>query len=159
MFDGTLIQKQNLYKISSKRRNPVLADLSYGKAWSGLKKILDNYEMQKNYNINYTPEFYSTHSSFFIILKNLNYNHLTNSDEVATNSDEVATNNIKVEYKQQVEIVLNFAKNKNIFVAKDIEKLLNIKSSRARKILLLMVKDNLLQKLGENKNREYKLNI
>lgn len=119
---------------------------------SGLKKILDNYEMQKNYNINYTPEFYSTHSSFFIILKNLNYNHLTNSDEVATN-------NIKVEYKQQVEIVLNFAKNKNIFVVKDIEKLLNIKSSRARKILLLMVKDNLLQKLGENKNREYKLNI
>ncbi|MGZ9413853.1 hypothetical protein ACXX84_04015, partial [Mycoplasma sp. AC157] len=55
-------------------------------------------------------------------------------------------------------IVLNFAKQQEEFKSKDIEKLLNIKSSRVRKILLNMVKNNKLISIGENKNRKYKLN-
>lgn len=79
MFDGTFIQEQNPYQISSKRRNPIIADIFsrmnlMERRGSGLKKILDSYQTQEKYSEDLKPEFRSTQSSFFIILKNLNYN-------------------------------------------------------------------------------------
>lgn len=90
MFDGTFIQEQNPYQISSKRRNPIIADIFsrmnlMERRGSGLKKILDSYQIQEQYNEDLNPEFRSTQSSFFIILKNLNYN---SSDKVAISSDK-----------------------------------------------------------------------
>lgn len=90
MFDGTFIQEQNPYQISSKRRNPIIADIFsrmnlMERRGSGLKKILDSYQTQEKYSEDLKPEFRSTQSSFFIILKNLNYN---SSDKVAISSDK-----------------------------------------------------------------------
>lgn len=83
MEDGTLIQNQDILNISSKRRNPILADLFsrmnlMERRGSGLKKILDYYTMQENYNDDLRSQFYSTTSSFIIKLKNLNYNDAQN---------------------------------------------------------------------------------
>lgn len=78
MCDGSFIQEQDIFNISSKRRNPVIADLFsrmnlMERRGSGLKKILDSYQTQENYREYLKPEFRSTDSSFFIVLKNLNY--------------------------------------------------------------------------------------
>ncbi|MDO4777948.1 MAG: helix-turn-helix domain-containing protein [Tissierellia bacterium] len=148
MFDGTFIQEQNPYQISSKRRNPIIADIFsrmnlMERRGSGLKKILDSYQVQEKYNEDLKPEFRSTQSSFFIILKNLNYN---SSDKVAINVD-----------KNQEQIVLDFAKENKLFKTKDIEILLSVKSARARRILSKMVENNLLESIGENRNRQYRL--
>ncbi|WP_052746224.1 ATP-binding protein [Mycoplasmopsis canis] len=92
MIDGSIIQEQGLYQISSKRRNPLIADIFsrinlMERRGSGFKKILNSYKIQKNYTKNLKPQFYSNESSFFIILKNLNYNSDTTT---TTSSDKVA---------------------------------------------------------------------
>lgn len=79
MFDESFMQEQNPYQISSKRQNPIIVDIFsrmnlMEKRESGLKKILDDCQTQENYREDLKPELRSTQSSFFIILKNLNYN-------------------------------------------------------------------------------------
>ena len=79
MYDGTLVQNLDPFNVSSSRRNPVLADI-FGRMdlmerrCSGLKKIIESYEFEKNYKEDLKPEFRSTESSFLVILKNMNYN-------------------------------------------------------------------------------------
>ena len=79
MVSGKNIQDLDLSKsIISKRRNPVLADvfarLGYmERQGSGIKKIIENYEVEVNYNEDLKPEFFSDSSQFSVILKNLNY--------------------------------------------------------------------------------------
>lgn len=78
MFDGTKIQDVDPLTVSSKRRNPVLADIFsrlklMERRGSGFKKILDDYERQVLYNENKKPLFYTMNESFYVELKNLNY--------------------------------------------------------------------------------------
>lgn len=74
MSDGSFIQNLDIDTISSSRRNPVLADL-FGRMdlmerrGSGLKKILESYQFEKNYTEELKPEFRSTESSFFVFLR------------------------------------------------------------------------------------------
>lgn len=65
--------------VPSRRRNPVIADvfqrLNYmERRGSGFKKIIGDYEVQHNYNDDLAPVFKSQYDSFFLTLKNLNYN-------------------------------------------------------------------------------------
>ena len=97
MMDGTFIQELNLSNISSKRRNPMIADVFsrmhlMERRGSGLKKVLDIYESQEEYDASLRPEFRSTQSSFFAVLKNLNYEYdkrtaVKNGDKGAINPD------------------------------------------------------------------------
>lgn len=78
MPDGTFIQDLDINSVSSVRRNPLLADI-FGRIGymerqgSGLSKICRAYEHQDNYVPKKEPIFTSTRTSFFVILKNLNY--------------------------------------------------------------------------------------
>ncbi|QZE12572.1 ATP-binding protein [Mycoplasma sp. Ms02] len=210
MIDGSFIHDQNPYKISSKRRNPVIADIFsrmslMERRGSGLKKILDTYESQDKYEEYLRPEFRSTQSSFFIILKNLNYknediNNISNKKEAdfSTKINERVTDqdsnqnaekfsekiqnekmikkskqkdkvkaflsishinkkSSKVLLSNQENLVLKFAKRKKSFQTKHIEHLLGIKSSRARSVISKMIEKNILEGIGEKKNKEYKL--
>lgn len=79
MVSGKNIQDLDLSKsIISKRRNPMLADvfarLCYmERQGSGIKKSIENYELEVNYSEDLKPEFFSGSSQFSVILKNLNY--------------------------------------------------------------------------------------
>ncbi len=78
MYDGTFIQDENPYNIASTRRNPVLADVFarmdlMERRGSGLKNIIEDYKFQENYKEELKPEFRSTETKFFAVLKNLNY--------------------------------------------------------------------------------------
>ncbi len=86
MFDGTVVQEQNLYDISSTRRNPVISDLFsrmnlMERRGSGLRKIIEAYESEENYTEDMKPKFLSTHSNFRVVMYNLNYKKFTIDDE------------------------------------------------------------------------------
>lgn len=78
MYDGTLVQERDTSRISSVRRNPVIADiferLKYmERRGSGFRKIKEDYVIQYFYSKEMEPEFYSDAVSFILTLKNLNY--------------------------------------------------------------------------------------
>ena len=53
----------------------------------GIKKIIENYELEVNYIEDLKPEFYSDSSKFSVILKNLNYGK--SLEEVAIASEKL----------------------------------------------------------------------
>jgi ATP-dependent DNA helicase RecG len=78
MYSGKLIQELDINKLKSERRNPVLADLFHRMRYmdrrgSGLWKILNETKKLYGYSDKFQPVFYSTHSSFTVVLKNVNY--------------------------------------------------------------------------------------
>ena len=78
MADGSIIQNLKLSDVSSKRRNPVLADvfsrLGYmERQGSGLEKIIEWYQSCSNYTDDKIPSYSSTPSQFIVTLPNLNY--------------------------------------------------------------------------------------
>ena len=152
MFDGSFIQEQNIMEISSLRRNPIIADLFnrvhlMERRGSGLKKIISSYQNAINYTQEKEVEFKSTQKDFKVILKNLNY-------KVAIKSgDKVA---IKFQ-DEQLKKILEYIKKHNNCRTSDIENLLSVKSSRARKLLSILVSEKKIEALGQNKNRYYVL--
>ncbi len=88
MADGSRIQEMDVTRISSMRRNPVLADivgrLGYmERQGSGFQKITDAYKFAHNYRDDLKPKFYSDASSFQVTLYNLNYGTTVNAYKVA----------------------------------------------------------------------------
>lgn len=78
MFEGKPIQDCVLTEIGSARRNPVIADLFHRMKFmerrgSGIRKIITETEKLPGYDESKKPSFYSTHSSFFVTLQNINY--------------------------------------------------------------------------------------
>ena len=150
MFDGSFIQEQNIMEIASIRRNPIIADLFnrmhlMERRGSGLKKIISSYQNAINYTKEKQVEFKSTQKGFKVILKNLNY-------KIAIKSgDKVA---IKIQ-EEQSEKILKYIKEHKSCKTSDIENLLSVKSSRARKLLSILVSQKKLQAIGQNKNRYY----
>lgn len=160
MFDGSFIQEQNIMEIASVRRNPIIADLFnrmhlMERRGSGLKKIIASYQNAINFTQEKQVEFKSTQKEFKVILKNLNYKvAIKNGDKVAIKSgDKVA---IKIQEEQLIKILEYIKEHKSCKTA-DIENLLSVKSSRARKLLSILVSQSKLQAIGQNKNRYYTL--
>ena len=157
MYDSTFVQNIDPYKVSSSRRNPVLADLFarmdlMERRGSGLRKIIEAYQAEENYKEELKPEFRSTESSFFTVLKNLNYSTENSDDKVAIKSgDKVAIKN----KNEQLEAIIKFADLRGEFKTADIEELLSIKSSRARLLISELVKIGKLESIGSNRNRRY----
>lgn len=78
MINGKNIQDLNIMNISSRRRNPIIADifsrLKYmDRRGSGLKKIVEEYSKQPYYQEDIKPTFYSDESLFNLTMKNMNY--------------------------------------------------------------------------------------
>ena len=158
MFDGSFIQEQNIMEIASVRRNPIIADLFnrmhlMERRGSGLKKIIASYQNAINYTQEKQVEFKSNQKEFKVILKNLNYKvAIKSGDKVAIKSgDKVA---IKIQEEQLIKI-LEYIKEHKSCKTSDVENLLSVKSSRARKLLSILVSQSKLQAIGQNKNRYY----
>ena len=114
MVSGKNIQDLDLSKsIISKRRNPVLADvfarLGYmERQGSGIKKIIENYELEVNYSEDLKPEFFSDSSQFSVILKNLNYGKSIENLVIDSKNQAIKTENQAIEFKNQaIETAIN----------------------------------------------------
>ena len=78
MVSGISLERKDLLKIPSKRRNPILADifsrLKYmERRGSGFKKILADYEGQVEFDETKMPVFEAKNDDFTLTLYNLNY--------------------------------------------------------------------------------------
>ncbi len=87
MVDGTFIQERNINNIISKRRNNVIADVFdrldlMERRGSGLKKIIDYYEICENYSKDKKVIFESNPYDFRVILPNLNYKNRNDTDNI-----------------------------------------------------------------------------
>lgn len=77
MLDGSLVQNLDPMNITSKRRNPVIADIFsrlklVERRGSGFKKIMENYHAYSA-SEEQIPKFHSDAHDFFIVLPNLKY--------------------------------------------------------------------------------------
>ena len=121
MCDGTKIQDNDIYNISSKRRNPILADifnrLHYmDRRGSGFKKMVEYYEFQRNYNEELKPIFFSNNNDFYIVLKNLNFsNESMTLIECDTQNDTQNDTQSDTRNKKTIELIKELIeKNRNI---------------------------------------------
>ena len=78
VYKGRAIQDQDINKVKSERRNPILADLFSRMRYmerrgSGLQKIVNETQKLYGYKDDFKPEFYSD-TSFTVTLYNVNYN-------------------------------------------------------------------------------------
>ena len=78
MYGGHMIQELDIEQLKSERRNPIIADLFHRMKYmerrgSGLEKIINETIKLPGYAEKFKPEFYSTISSFTVVLKNVNY--------------------------------------------------------------------------------------
>jgi ATP-dependent DNA helicase RecG len=85
MLNGKSIQEQDIENLPSERRNPVLADLFHRLKYmerrgSGLKKIVDETKKLPGFSETFQPKFFSTDSSFTVVLKNVNYQSAREND-------------------------------------------------------------------------------
>ncbi len=81
-------------------------------------------------------------------------------DKVAISGDKVVIKNDNSNIyttDEQYDVIIKYAKENVDFRRNDIEFLLNIGESRARKLLDNLVKKDVLVKVGANRNRKYKL--
>ena len=158
MYDGTFIQERNTDTISSFRRNPVIADLFarmhlMERRGSGLKKIKDDFVNAFNYTEDKSVEFFSDFNGFRVVMKNLNYDFIKNlNNRESTIKAEIKKRKI---LEVQIQKIMEFFETNDELTRSELEKLLNIKESRARDLLRYLVKSNMLQKIGATRNIRY----
>jgi predicted HTH transcriptional regulator len=99
MPSGRCVQELDARQVTSKRRNPVIADLFQRldlmeRRGSGFKKILDAYAFEsEKRGETVEPRFESTQTDFFLILPNLNYGRKINGVESSSEHFEHDTVN------------------------------------------------------------------
>lgn len=165
MFDGTFIQDINPLNVSSIRRNPVLADLFarmdlMERRGSGLRKIIEAYEIEDNYKEELKPEFKSTESSFITILKNLNYDtqNVTKNDgqSVGKNDGQSVGKKLKPDDRRK-QIVKNIRTNSKI-TAYDLSKEFKVSKRTIERDLKALTDEEIIEYVGSAKNGYWKVN-
>lgn len=130
---------------------------------SGFKKILDSYEFQEHYTEEMKPEFRSSNSEFWLILRNLNYNHnnIGNdlSAQIADNEMPIknADKRVPIKTEQQLEKILQYLSEQSECSCKDICMLLDVKERRARQLLQELQEQKKVESYGANRIRRYRL--
>jgi ATP-dependent DNA helicase RecG len=89
MPDGTLIQQCDIEEVPSMRRNPIIAEIFHRLGYierrgSGLQKINNATADLYGYTENFAPQFKSTQTAFYVVLKNMNYDLRSDSTQVST---------------------------------------------------------------------------
>ena len=113
MLDGSIVQDLDIDNISSKRRNPIIADMFsrmyfMERRGSGFKKIKKAYQDAFNFRDDLEPKFWSTGTSFFACLYNLNYQvpvekMVVKEENVAFDSNYVAVEDENVVFDKRIE--------------------------------------------------------
>ena len=90
MPDGTIIQEQDIEKVLSTRRNPIIAEIFHRldfveRRGSGIKKIREATAELYNFTDDFAPVFISTRTAFSVVLKNMNYNMRGSTTHVVMN--------------------------------------------------------------------------
>ena len=86
-------------------------------------------------------------------MKNLNYDFIKNlNNRESTIKAEIKKRKI---LEVQIQKIMEFFETNNELTRSELEKLLNIKESRARDLLRYSVENNILEKQGKTRNIKY----
>ena len=119
----------------------------------GIKKINDNFANAFNYTEDKSVEFFSDFNGFRVVMKNLNYDFIKNlNNRESTIKAEIKKRKI---LEVQIQKIMEFFETNDELTRLELEKLLNIKESRARDLLRYLVKNDMLQKIGATRNIRY----
>lgn len=151
MYDGTFVQNVDPYNVSSSRRNPVLADLFarmdlMERRGSGLRKIIEAYESCENYKIELKPEFRSTESAFFTVLKNLNYDTQNDTKNDTQNDTQ------KLKPKDRQEKIIHIMKDKKNITAIELSDILSVSIITIKRDLKKLTDENIIEYIGSSKD-------
>ncbi|AAF30443.1 conserved hypothetical [Ureaplasma parvum serovar 3 str. ATCC 700970] len=152
MFDGNFVQNIDLYNVWSIRRNPILADLFarmnlMERRGSGLKNILEIYASKENYREDLKPEFRSTESAFFVVLKNLNYQE----QNISKNENQ------KISPSQRRKKIIEFIGQNPKTTAYELTKIFFVSINTIERDLAKLVHDGYVEFVGSSKNGEWKI--
>ena len=155
MYDGTFIQDINPLNVSSIRRNPIIADVFarmdlMERRGSGLRKIIEAYEAEKNYKEELKPEFKSTESSFTTILKNLNYDTQNVTQNVT--QSEGQNDGQKLKPSDRRDKILEIIKNNPKITAYDLSKQFNVTDRTIKRDLKILTDEKTIGYIGSAKN-------
>ncbi|MCM1267679.1 MAG: hypothetical protein NC302_07210 [Bacteroidales bacterium] len=100
------------------------------------------------------PEFKSSNTEFWLILKNLNYNTKNVGNTLsAKNADK----KMPIKMEQQLEKILQYLSEELECSCKDICVLLDVKERRARQLLQELQERGKIEPFGANRVRRYRL--
>lgn len=153
MVDGSSLEGKDLRNISSKRRNPVLADIFsrlklMERRGSGFKKILEDYDFQENSREDLMPKFVADNKDFLLTLYNLNYyegnNVVENSYKVRRSSEKFGEKSLNDTQKEILTLIKVDGTNSAISIAKK----LNITSRAVEKNIKVLREQGILIRHG-----------
>ena len=162
MMDGSFIQQLDITMISSMRRNRVISDVFnrlhfMERRGSGLTRIIESYK-----DSNIKPMFFSDISFFKVVLPNKSYicdeskdNELQTNVNVINDEDyfimkfyKNISGNLQKRTYTQIKLLFNKFTYNYEFKREDVEKLLNVKKTRANDIISLLVKSDLVVQIS-----------
>ncbi|MBE6099304.1 MAG: winged helix-turn-helix transcriptional regulator [Anaerovibrio sp.] len=153
MVDGSSLEGKDLRNISSKRRNPILADIFsrlklMERRGSGFKKILEDYDFQENSREDLMPKFVADNKDFLLILYNLNYyegeNVGENSDKVRRSSEKFGEKALNATQKEILMLLKENGSNSALSIAKK----LNITSRAVEKNIKVLREQGIIVRHG-----------
>ena len=169
MPDGTLIQERNIEKVTSTRRNPLIAEIFHRldyieRKGSGFKKMRLETSYLHGYTDEYAPKFESTPTAFHAIFRNMNYNREENNskvaDKVADKVEKVTDKNyltLTSGEKKFIEKLLPFF-DKNEWITNSIAcELSGNTDGSVKRFLRILTEKDVLESQGEKKTRQYRL--
>ena len=164
MIDGINVQDRDIMSVPSKRRNPIIADIFtrliyMERRGSGFKKIIEDYQFQHNYTEEFVPTFRSEQDSFFLILKNLNFNSKNNRDDIRDkNRDKIEIKTKADEMEIRAEMVLKLIReNPNITIV-EMARELSISRQKAERAVIRLQEKNIISREGSNRNGKWIIN-
>ena len=151
MYDGSLVQNIDPYNVSSSGRNPVLADLFarmdlMERRGSGLRKMIEVYESCENYKRELKPEFRSTESAFFTVLKNLNYE----GQSVGQNDGQNDGQKLKPDDRRKY--IIEIIEENSQVTALELSKLLFVSVSTIERDLKKLTEEKVIEYIGSAKD-------
>lgn len=115
---------------------------------SGLRKIIEAYEVEENYKEELKPVFKSTESSFTTILKNLNYD--TQND---TQNDG---KKLKPNYRRNK--IVKLIKENSKITSLDLSSILYVSVSTIKRDLKVLTDEKTIEYIGSTKDEYWKVN-
>ena len=161
MYDGTFVQDLNPLNVSSTRRNPIIADVFarmdlMERRGSGLRKIIEAYEVEENYKEELKPEFRSTESSFTTILKNLNYDTQNDTQNDGQNDGQSVGQKLKPSDRRDK--ILAIIKNNPKITANNLSKELNVSKRTIERDLKVLTDEKIIEYVGSAKDGYWTVN-
>ncbi|MFO3716818.1 ATP-binding protein [Anaerococcus sp. ENR1011] len=169
MYDGTFVQDLNPLNVSSTRRNPIIADVFarmdlMERRGSGLRKIIEAYQAEENYNEELKPEFKSTESSFTTILKNLNYDtqNVTQNDGQSEGQNEGENegqnDGKKLKPKDRRNKIVKLMKENSNITTIELSHILLVSVSTIERDLKILTDEKTIEYIGSAKDGYWKVN-